>query len=144
MSRDNDDFYQSLRQKIQTFLKGKGKGYKYADYLLLAPDLFHLMCRLILDPRVSVKSKAALGGAIAYFISPVDLIPEAIVGPIGYVDDIAVAALVLNKVINDGGGDVAREHWAGERDLITALQGILNVANEMVGMGLWTKLRSKF
>src|SRR5690606_2416079 len=127
------DFYQSLRQKIQTFLKEKGKGYKYADYLLVAPDLFHLMCRLVMDPRVSVKNKAALGGAIAYVVSPFDLIPEAVVGPIGYVDDVAVAALVLNRVINDDGGEAAREHWAGEGDLISLIQEILKVADEMVG-----------
>lgn len=144
MSRSNDDFYKALRQKIQTFLKDKGEGYKYADYLLLAPDLFHLMCRLTFDSRVSIKSKAALAGGIAYFISPFDLIPEAIVGPVGYVDDIAVAALILNKVINDSGGDIAREHWAGDRDLIGAVQEILKVADEMVGSGLWTKIRTKF
>jgi uncharacterized membrane protein YkvA (DUF1232 family) len=36
-----------------------------------------------------------------YFISPVDLVPEALTGPFGYVDNIAVAAYVLNGTINN-------------------------------------------
>ena len=143
-SQKNDDFYRSLRKKIQDFLQGKGEGFKYADLLLVAPDLFHLMCKLAIDPRVSVPSKAALAGAIAYFVSPIDLVPEAIVGPIGYVDDIAVAAVVLNRIINHGGGDVAREHWAGHGDLIEIIQQIIKVADNMVGTGLWGKIRSGF
>ncbi len=141
---DKVDFYRSLRRKIQTFLAGRGAGFKYADYLLVAPDLFHLMCRLTVDPRVSVQSKAILASAIAYFVSPIDLIPEGLVGPVGYVDDIAVAALALHRVINDGGGEAAREHWAGDGDLIGLLQEILKVADEMVGTGAWMKIRGRF
>lgn len=144
MSQKHDDFYKSLRKKIQDFLEEKGKGFKYADHLLVAPDLFHLMCKLALDPRVTVPSKAALAGAIAYFVSPIDLIPEVLVGPIGYVDDVAVAAVVLNKIINHGGGEVAREHWAGHGDLLEVIQEIIKVADNMVGSGLWTKIRSGF
>jgi uncharacterized membrane protein YkvA (DUF1232 family) len=33
--------------------------------------------------------------AIIYFISPIDVIPEAIFGPIGYVDDFGLLLLVL-------------------------------------------------
>lgn len=139
-----DDFYKALRQKIQRFLKEKGPGFKYADYLLVAPDLLHLMCRLAVDSRVSAQNKAALAGAIAYFISPLDLIPEGIVGPVGFVDDIAVAALALSKLINDGGGEAARELWAGDGDLIQLIQEILKVADSMVGSGLWSKIRTMF
>ena len=37
------DFYQKMRESILTWLKGKGVNYKFAAYLLAAPDLFHLL-----------------------------------------------------------------------------------------------------
>ncbi len=144
LSEQQQDFYRTMRQRIQKFLAGKGKTFKYADYLLVAPDMFHLMCKLALDKRVSIKSKAMLAGGIAYFVSPLDMIPEGIVGPIGYVDDLAVAALVLSAVINDGAGDAAREHWAGDGDLLGHIQEILRVADEMVGSGMWGRLKGMF
>ena len=121
----NEDFYKSMRENIRSWLANKGKGYKYADYLLFAPDLFHLLCRLALDKRVPAAQKAKLAGAIAYFISPIDLIPEAIVGPIGYVDDIALAAYVLNSIINSGHGEIAEEHWAGEDNLLSVISRMI-------------------
>jgi uncharacterized membrane protein YkvA (DUF1232 family) len=33
---------------------------------------------------------------IAYIISPLDLLPEGIIGPAGYAEDIALAAYVIN------------------------------------------------
>jgi uncharacterized membrane protein YkvA (DUF1232 family) len=139
-----DDFYQTLRSRIATWLKERGEGFRHAQVLLLAPDLFHLMCRLALDKRIPVAQKAQLAGAIAYFASPIDLVPEAIVGPIGYVDDVALAAYALNKLINAGHGAVAQEHWAGEGDLLSLIQQVLAVADEMIGSGLWERIRSSF
>ncbi len=51
---------------------------------MFAPDLLHLLCKLTIDEDVPVKERAKLAAAIAYFISPIDLVPEAIVGIIGY------------------------------------------------------------
>jgi uncharacterized membrane protein YkvA (DUF1232 family) len=92
MNLKNEDFYKSMRERIRVWLAKKGKHYRYADFLLFAPDLFHLISKLVLDERIPVRHKARLGAAIAYFVSPVDLIPEAVVGPVGYIDDIILAA----------------------------------------------------
>lgn len=138
------DFYQQLRDRIAAWLKDRGEGFRHAQVLLLAPDLFHLMCRLALDKRVPAADKAKLAAAIAYFVSPIDAFPEALLGPIGYVDDVAVAAYALNSVINSGNGEIAREYWAGEGDLLEAVQQVLGVADDMIGSGLWRKIRGMF
>jgi uncharacterized membrane protein YkvA (DUF1232 family) len=138
------DFYQQMRDSIRIWLKGKGVNYQFADYLLAAPDLFHLLCKLAIDNEVPVSEKAKLAGAIAYFVSPVDLIPEAITGPLGYIDDVAVAAFVLNGIINKTNPEVVRRHWAGDNDILDLIQQILQVADEMVGSGLWEKIRKGF
>jgi hypothetical protein len=36
-----------------------------------------------------------VAGAIVYFLSPVDLVPEALVGPVGYLDDLIVMVLPM-------------------------------------------------
>ncbi|MCD4672523.1 MAG: DUF1232 domain-containing protein [Anaerolineaceae bacterium] len=138
------DFYQQMRDSIRIWLKGKGVNYQFADYLLAAPDLFHLLCKLAIDKEVPVNEKAKLAGAIAYFVSPVDLIPEALTGPFGYIDDVAVAAFVLNGIINKTNPEVVRRHWAGDNDILDLIQQILQVADEMVGRGLWEKIRKGF
>ncbi len=140
-----EDFYQSLRGKMKNWLMtDEGKKYKYADYLLFAPDLFHLLCKLSFDDRVPVKEKAKLAGAIAYFVSPVDLLPEALTGPLGYADDIALAAFVLNSIVNNTDKSIVQELWAGDGDVLNVIQQIIKVADEMVGSGLWKKLKRNF
>jgi uncharacterized membrane protein YkvA (DUF1232 family) len=135
------DFYQTLRRRMSAWLRRDGKGHKWAEYLMLAPDFFHLLCKLTVDPDVPVKEKAKLAAAIAYFVSPLDLIPEAIVGPGGYVDDVAFAAYVLRSIMRSAGPEVVRRHWAGDGDVIQQVERVLRVAETMVGAGLWQRLK---
>lgn len=143
-SERHEDFYQALRTKIADWLASKGQGFKHAQLLLLAPDLFHLLTRLLLDRRIPASEKAVLGAAVAYFLSPLDLLPEALLGPAGYVDDVALAAYAISRLINSGHGAVAKELWAGDGDLFEAIRRILEIADEMVGSGLWERLKSHF
>ena len=141
MEQKYDDFYKKIRGQIVDYLQKKD--FKYGDVLLLAPDIFHLMVKLSLDKRVPNDKKIKLAAAIAYFISPIDLLPEAFLGPIGYMDDIAVAAYVLNDFINTGDLDILYEHWAGEGDVLANIQNILTVADKYLGQGLWERLKYK-
>jgi uncharacterized membrane protein YkvA (DUF1232 family) len=142
--RADEDFYQTLRSRIAVWLESKGKGFKHAQILLLAPDLFHLLTRLMFDSRIPALEKAKLGGVLAYFISPIDLLPEALLGPAGYVDDVALAAYALSRLVNGGYGEVAKELWAGDGDLLQVIAQILEVADEMVGSGLWERLKKSW
>jgi len=143
MAVQNPDFYHELRAKVKTWINTEeGKNHKWAEYLLATPDLFHLLCKLSIDKDVPITEKAKLAGAIAYFVSPIDLIPEALVGPIGYADDISLAAYVLNQIVNKTDPEVIKRHWAGEGDVLELIQAILERADKMVGAGLWGKLRN--
>jgi uncharacterized membrane protein YkvA (DUF1232 family) len=142
MDDKHADFYRTLRTRITTWLSKQSEGYRHAEVLLVAPDLFHLLCRLALDKRVPMSEKAKLAGAIAYFVSPFDVIPEVILGPIGFLDDVAVAAFALNSVINSGQGDIAKELWAGDGDVLALIQRIVATADDMLGAGVWKRLRS--
>ncbi|HHJ52904.1 MAG TPA: DUF1232 domain-containing protein [Caldithrix abyssi] len=141
MDQTHQDFYKKLRRQINAFLEKKN--FKYGDLLLLVPDFFHLLVKLSLDPRVPREKKIKLAAAIAYFFSPLDFIPEAILGPVGYMDDLAVAAYVLNDFINHGDLDLLYEHWAGESDVLASIQNILTVADSYLGQGLWERIKQR-
>lgn len=134
-------FYHKLRRTIKIWAGGeKGKGSRYADYILAGPDLFMLMLRLAQDERVSQTNKAKLAGAVAYFINPFDLIPEAILGPAGLIDDVALTALVLHNVLENTDPSIIREHWEGDTDILDLIRQILNAADTMVGGPIWRRL----
>ncbi|MBC8344560.1 MAG: DUF1232 domain-containing protein [Bacteroidetes bacterium] len=142
MDEQKQDFYQAMRKNIGDFLKSdKSREYKWREYLLLVPDMFHLLIRLSLDKRVNVKDKAILGIAIAYFVSPIDLIPEFFLGPLGYIDDLAVAAYALNKILSSTDSAVINEHWAGEEDIFIKTKEIIQKADDMLGSGLVNKIK---
>lgn len=141
MEQQQLDFYQKLRTQIANYLE-KNK-FQYSDVLLLAPDFFHLLVKLSLDPRVDTSKKAKLALAIAYFISPIDILPEAFLGPLGYMDDIALSAYILNDFINNNESDILYEHWAGQSDILASIQNVLTTANRFLGEGLWKRLKRK-
>ena len=142
MNKEQQDFYIKLRKKITNFLEKKNT--PYADVLLLGPDMFHLLVKLFIDERVPTKQKAKFVGVIAYFISPIDLLPEFLLGPIGYLDDIALASYVLNNYINETDSKIVRELWAGDQDILTSIKNVLAIADKAIGSGLWKKIQSKF
>lgn len=145
MNEQQKDFYQKLRLEIKNWIEGPdGMKNKWAEYTLLAPDLFHLLVKLSVDPEVPASKKVKLLGIIAYFISPLDLLPEALVGPAGYLDDIALAAIVLNDFLNEIDPRIVHRNWAGERDILLLIKTIVANANNIVGSGMYRKLKRIF
>ena len=53
------DFYKKLRQKIKAWsISEEGKTFAWTNWILLGPDLFHLLIRLAADPNVPIGEKA--------------------------------------------------------------------------------------
>lgn len=101
------------------------------DTLRMLPNLIKLLARLIADPRVPRRSKLVVGAAMAYLASPIDLIPD-LVPVIGVFDDILVAALAVNHLIQVAGEEVVLEHWDGPRDLLDLVRSVLDIATDLV------------
>jgi len=129
-----DDVYRAIRDKVAGYTGA------YADYVLLVPDVFLLITRLMLDPRIEAKHKVYLGAAVAYVISPVDLLSERRFGPIGYLDDLVVVVAVLNMLINEVDQRVILEHWSGKEDLLGTIQRVLAQADQLIGKGRLEKI----
>jgi uncharacterized membrane protein YkvA (DUF1232 family) len=130
-------FYDRMRERIRVYLEKKGTvAGKTGEYLMLAPDVFVLLWRLVSDPRVNSKSKLALGSGLAYFLFPLDMMPEAFFGPIGYIDDLIFAVLLLKKVLADTDVAIVREHWSGKDELLTMIEKVLSAAEQLIGSEL--------
>ena len=134
-------FYDRVRTSIHEFTQNKGVAGKTAEFLLLVPDMFMLLWRLATDSRVAGKEKVLLGSAVAYFILPFDLIPEAIVGPLGYMDDLVFAVYVLNKILTSTDISILREHWSGDGDVLETIQRVLRTADTLVETNVAARLK---
>lgn len=71
-----------------------------------------------LDPATPRRTKALIFAGLAYFILPVDAIPDVFAG-IGYTDDAAVIA----GVIALAGSAIKPEHRSRARELLDKLKG---------------------
>ncbi|HVS31875.1 MAG TPA: DUF1232 domain-containing protein, partial [Thermoanaerobaculia bacterium] len=119
-------FYDRLRVRIHRYVEGKGSvAERGADFLMLVPDMFILLWRLTNDTRVNAKNKVLLGSGLAYYLFPLDIMPEAILGPIGFIDDLVFGVYILNKLLVDTDPAILREHWSGEEDVLQAIQRVL-------------------
>ncbi|HVR38808.1 MAG TPA: DUF1232 domain-containing protein [Thermoanaerobaculia bacterium] len=135
-------YYDKWRRAIRRYLDNKGSVVgTAAEYLLLVPDFFMLLWRLINDPRVEAKNKVLLGSGIAYYIFPFDIIPEGFLGPIGLLDDLVFAVYMLNKILADTNPAILREHWSGEDDVLVVIQRVLAAADHLVGTELLGRLK---
>ncbi len=101
------------------------------DAVGMLPNLLKLLTRLLRDPRVPVRSKVAVGLALAYVVSPIDVLPE-FVPVFGFADDVLLVAAALNHLVKVAGRDVVLEHWDGSRDLLGLVEAVLETATELV------------
>jgi uncharacterized membrane protein YkvA (DUF1232 family) len=135
------EFYRKLRKTVKVWAGGdKSRANRYTDLILAGPDLFMLLLLLSQDERVSQRNKAKLAGAAAYFINPLDFVPELLLGPPGLIDDVALSALVLHDVLEKTDPAIVRELWEGDADILDLIRRILAVADTMLGGPVWRRL----
>lgn len=90
--------YQNSKIDNETLEKGKKKSKNLGDFA----DDFRMLIDMVYDVlagkfSLSAVELAPIIGAIIYVVSPVDAIPDFILGA-GFVDDIAVVGIVLKQV----------------------------------------------
>lgn len=143
VSRERADrFYDRMREGIRNYLANKGSVTGAAgEYLLLAPDVFVLLWRLINDDRVNAKNKVMLGSGLAYYLFPLDIMPEGFLGPIGYIDDLVFGVYLLNKLLTDTDPEILRQHWSGRDDILDSIRNVLNAADNLVGSDILGKFK---
>jgi uncharacterized membrane protein YkvA (DUF1232 family) len=98
----------TVREKFWESLKRVARNLPFAEDLVAA-----YFCAF--DPATDFKVKATLLGALAYFVLPIDILPDML-PMVGFTDDAAVLALALKTVasaIRPDHRDKARETLQG-------------------------------
>jgi uncharacterized membrane protein YkvA (DUF1232 family) len=114
------------------------------DLLLLVPDLTVLLMRLLRDERVPIGSKGIAMLGIGYVLSPLDILPELFLGPIGFVDDLLILGTALSRMMNRVHPDVVRSHWPGQGDALEAIQRVTTWTEDQLQGGLRRTLGGLF
>jgi len=135
-------FYDRLRERILAGLERRGGRLADATVraLLLVPDVFILLVRLALDKEVPAQARMMIGGALAYFVLPIDLMPEALLGAGGFLDDLVLATAVLAQAFSGELEPYARRHWSGSEDLRVVIQDISYAAENLLGTKVYSRL----
>jgi len=135
-------FYDRLRAAVIDRRPGVSSGFR--DILMLLPDLSVLLIRLTRDPRVPLAAKLVAGLGVAYILSPIDLLPEFLLGPIGLVDDLLVVATALSRLLKSVHPDIVREHWSGQGDALDAIHRVTSWADSVLTGRLPDAMRRLF
>jgi uncharacterized membrane protein YkvA (DUF1232 family) len=135
-------FYDRLRERIVHAVEHRGGrfGEGVVRFLLLVPDVFVLLLRLTLDGDVPGPVRTLIGGALAYFVVPIDFVPEALVGPAGFLDDLVLASAVLSQAFGGELEPYARRHWSGQEDLRVVLEDVALSAEFLLGEKIFRRL----
>ena len=71
----------------------------------------------MLDHDIKKEIRLEICGAIAYYVVPMDVIPEQIYGPYGYIDDIFMSVYALRKVADEYGYEFLQEVWENDNNI---------------------------
>jgi len=84
------------------------------------PDVARLLTRLLSDPVLPRPVKIALAAAALYLANHFDLIPDFLPF-VGYLDDVLVATIVLDGILNYVDRKLILKYWPGTAESLDRL-----------------------
>lgn len=90
------------------------------DTIRQLPNYVRLLFGLLSDRRVAAVDKLLVAGAVAYILTPVDLIPDFIPF-LGEVDDVFLLVTALQRLIANAGRSVVLDYWVGNPAELAAM-----------------------
>lgn len=103
------------------------------------PDIARLIARLITDPRLPRSAKIALVAAAVYLASPLDLVPDFIPF-LGYLDDVVLAAIVLDGVLNYVDRALVLRYWPGTASSLNQVARVAHLVARWVPARIKTSI----
>src|SRR5512145_2730098 len=83
------------------------------SYIAELPRFLRLLWGLLRDHRVRIVDKLLVAGALAYILTPLDLLPDFIPF-LGEVDDVYLLVISLTRLMQNAGRSVLLDHWTGD------------------------------
>ena len=93
------------------------------DLLLALPRLARMLISLAADRDVPTAAKVVLAAMAVYLVSPIDLIPDFIPF-LGYLDDVILAAVVVDGVLNYVDRPLLLRYWPGSADSLDRIAAV--------------------
>jgi uncharacterized membrane protein YkvA (DUF1232 family) len=106
------------------------------ELLLALPRLGRMLISLAGDRDVPRAAKLVLAAVAVYLVSPIDLVPDFIPF-LGYLDDLLLAAVVVDGVLNFVDRPLVLRYWPGSAD---SLERVAAVARRLAR---WVPRRAK-
>jgi uncharacterized membrane protein YkvA (DUF1232 family) len=110
----------------------------------LLPSYVRLLVGLVTDKRVAIVDKLLVAGAVAYILSPLDLIPDFIPF-LGQVDDVYLLMMAVQRLLSNAGKKVLADHWTGpmtELSLVN-VRNVLSAAAFFLPRAIRRRLRRR-
>lgn len=98
---------------------------------LLIPNLIKLLIRLLRDPRVPFRRKVFVAAVLLYVVSPIDLIPDFIVG-FGKLDDIILLSVAIDHLMTGADQMIIEELWDGSIDALDLVRSVFRWGAEVI------------
>ena len=119
-----------LLQKIGKFGKSIGATVLYPVFLLF---------NLLKSGDINLKEKAMIIGTLGYFILPLDLLPDALVG-VGYADDVAaltaavtaLASCIIEDIQNESKSQLRKVFGNFDEKALDSITNIIKGANNFI------------
>ena len=97
------------------------------EVVTFVPDVVVMLRGVLEDERVPRSVKLQTAALLAYIASPLDVIPD-FVPVLGQLDDGALAAFAVRRLLTAAGEPVLREHWRGSE---RGLQMLLSLSSAL-------------
>lgn len=138
----NYRLYDTLRNKaaLSETLANRPVIRDTVNIALLIPDFLMLLLRISRDGSLPRRHRMLAGAAFAYLASPLDIIPDWLFGPAGFVDDLTVALFVMRQVIVDLPEEVVIRHWSGDPRFVPLVRRIVDSTDNWMRSGMRFKL----
>lgn len=108
---------------------------------LALPRLIALLYALLRDPRVPRRPKIVAGVVLAYVVSPIDVLPDAI-PLLGRLDDVVLVAASVELLMEAAPDGLIEEHWTGTDDALEIVTGLSRFIGGMMPKPVRKFLRS--
>ncbi|NYB52407.1 MAG: DUF1232 domain-containing protein [Methanobacteriaceae archaeon] len=126
MENEFKDFYDVLSDNLASY------DGDYASFIDHGPTLYKLLTDVLNDENITNKMRLEISAAIAYYVIPMDVIPEQIYGPYGYIDDIYISAYVIKKIAKDLSYELLEKYWIGSGKLESIVEECYNRSIEVL------------
>ena len=101
------------------------------EAIWLLPNVAKLLARIVRDRRVPVRAKAFAAAVLIYVISPIDIIPDFVIG-FGKLDDLILSAVAIQYLIEAAGPEIVAEHWDGSESSLDMLLTAAEMGAEVI------------